>query len=116
MHVDHPTMVAALAKDAGDILETLTRQRVHALHMASGIGGEAGEVLDEIKKSVMHNKPFNVQKITEELGDLEFYLEGLRQGFGITREEVITSNIKKLSKRYGKTYSDQAAHARIDKA
>jgi hypothetical protein len=58
--------------------------------------------------------------VIEELGDLEFYMEGLRQGFGITREEVLTTNIYKLAlgpkARYkGGKYSDKAAQDRADK-
>jgi len=49
------------------------------------------------------------------MGDLEFYLEGLRQGLDITREQVLNANIEKLSKRYnGFEYSDQAANDRVD--
>jgi len=51
------------------------------------------------------------------MGDLEFYMEGLRQGLGITREEVLAHNIAKLSKRYSSgSYSDKHAQERADKA
>lgn len=42
-------------------------------------------------------------------------MEGLRSSLGITREEVIGANIKKLSKRYADGYSDKAAQERADK-
>ena len=52
----------------------------------------------------------------EELGDLEFYMEGLRQGLGITRQETIDANVERLSKRYeGLRYSDKSAQLRADK-
>jgi hypothetical protein len=52
----------------------------------------------------------------EELGDLEFYMEGLRQGLGITREDTLKANIAKLSKRYASgKYSNQQAHEHADK-
>jgi hypothetical protein len=55
--------------------------------------------------------------VVEELGDLEFYMEGLRQATGITREETLAANIAKLGKRYqNHLYSDGQAQSRADKA
>jgi hypothetical protein len=52
----------------------------------------------------------------EELGDLEFYMSRIRQIIGVTRDEVLEHNYKKLSKRYalGK-YSNEQAQDRADK-
>ena len=56
------------------------------------------------------------ENLVEELGDIEFYLEGLRQVFGVTREEVLAINQAKLEKRYSSgKYSNQQAQARADK-
>lgn len=109
------TMVSRLVKPGQDILDTITPQKMDALHMAVGVAGEAGEVLDEIKKIVMYNRPVTTEKIVKELGDLEFYMEGLRQKLGITREETLIGNIEKLDgDRYKDGYSDDAANARTD--
>lgn len=116
MKITHPELVTALAKPGQAIVDSLTAEKAHILHMAIGISGESGELLDAIKKHVIYNKPLDVANVIEELGDLEFYMEGLRQGTGISREEVLEHNIAKLSIRYGKTYSDEAAKARADKA
>ena len=113
----HADMVASLAKPGEDIVASLEPTGAHALHMAVGISGEAGELLDAIKKGVIYNKPLDIENIMEELGDLEFYMEGLRQAFELSRDEILASNIKKLSRRYaGLQYSDQAAQQRADKA
>ena len=114
--VDYGNMVKTLAKDGGEILKTLTPEKVHAMHMSFGVAGESGELIDEIKKFIAYDREFNRENVIKEMGDLEFYLEGLRQGFGITREEVLKSNISKLSERYGEhfEYSDQKANARVD--
>lgn len=109
-------MVLALAKPGADVVAGLTAESAHLLHMAVGISGEAGELLDAIKKSAIYCKPINLDNVIEELGDLEFYMEGLRQGVGVTREQVLEANVAKLSKRYAKgTYSNQAAQERADK-
>ena len=112
---DFEFFVSRLAKPGGDILKSMTARNAHILHMAVGIAGEAGELLDAIKKGVIYNKPFDEPNIIEELGDLEFYMEGLRQAFGFYRDEIIEANVEKLSIRYEDGYSDQAAQTRADK-
>lgn len=115
--IQHPDMVRGLVKPGAEIIRSLTPEAAHTLHMTIGVAGEAGELLDSIKKHVIYNKPLDRANVVEELGDLEFYMEGLRQGLGITREETIAGNISKLGARYkGFQYSDAAAQARADKA
>lgn len=115
--IKHNEMVAALAKPGADIVATLSPENAHTLHMAVGVSGEAGELLDAIKKATIYNKPMDRENVIEELGDLEFYMEGLRQGLNITREETIEANIAKLGVRYSSgSYSDKQAQERADKA
>jgi len=110
-------MVGALIKPGADIVRSLTPGRANALHMAVGVSGEAGELLDAVKKYVIYDKPVDSENIIEELGDLEFYMQGLRAVFGITREQTIQANIAKLSKRYHTgAYTDNQAQERADKA
>lgn len=112
----HSLMVSALAKPGASIISGMTASDAHNLHMAVGISGEAGELLDAVKKSAIYNKPLDISNVIEELGDLEFYMEGLRQGLGITREETLHANTHKLAKRYHTgTYSNEQAQARADK-
>lgn len=116
MKIDHADMVKTLAKSGDVIVAELNGHNAHLLHMAVGISGEAGELLDAVKKAAIYNKPIDRENVIEELGDLEFYMEGLRQGLNIAREETIEGNINKLGKRYeGFKYSDSAAQARADK-
>jgi len=110
-------MVAALVKDGQLIIDELTPAKAHDLHMVVGISGEAGELLDAVKKAVIYNKPLDRENVVEELGDIEFYMEGLRQSIGITRQETIDSNIAKLGKRYSSgTFSNAQAQDRADKS
>ena len=112
----HSEMVEALCKSGELICQELTAQDAHNLHMVVGISGEAGELLDAIKKAVIYRKPIDMENVIEELGDLEFYMEGLRQSFGITRSQTLSQNIAKLSKRYeGLKYTNEAAQLRADK-
>lgn len=69
-------------------------------HAAMGLAGEAGEVVDVIKKHVFTGKKLDREELIKELGDVEFYLEALRQQVSISREEVLLANWEKLSKRH----------------
>lgn len=111
-------MVAALAKPGAQVASALTPEAAHLWHMATGVSGEAGELLDAVKKHAIYVKPLDRANVVEELGDLEFYMEGLRASLGITREETLEANkMKLLGKRYASgSYSDAQAQARADKA
>lgn len=109
-------MTLALAKDGQQIINELTPEKADLLHMAVGVSGEAGELLDAVKKAVIYNKEMDLENIIEELGDLEFYMSKIRQIVGITREEILKQNIDKLSIRYAKgKYSNDQAQERADK-
>lgn len=114
--ISHPHLVRVLNKPGGQIAAQLTANDAVLIHMVMGIAGEAGELLDAIKKPTIYRKEIDRENVIEELGDLEFFMEGLRQTLGITREETLEHNIIKLSKRYvNLTYNDDAAQQRADK-
>lgn len=86
------------------------------LHAAVGIAGEAGELLDAVKKTWAYGKPLDLQNVIEELGDLEFYMQAMRNILNLVREDdILQNNMAKLSKRYPTGYTDAAAIARADK-
>lgn len=115
-HTEYADMVAALVAPGTTLRNQITPTQMHHLHMVVGISGEAGELLDAIKKHTVYQKPLDIVNVVEELGDIEFYMEGLRQGLGITRDAVLAANVYKLSKRYpNKAFSTQAAITRADK-
>jgi len=43
------------------------------LHGAIGISGEAGELLDAVKKHVFYGKPLDVNNVKEEISDVLWY-------------------------------------------
>lgn len=102
--------VATLAKKLPSTVED-------RLHAAVGISGEAGELLDAIKKNWVYNKELDSENVKEELGDLMFYITAMMLLQGITLDEVLEANVTKLEKRYaGLQYTDEAAQTRADKA
>lgn len=112
-------MVASLVKPGEDIIATLTPEKMDLLHMAVGMAGEVGELVDAIKKYVVYNKPIDFENVVEESGDVEFYHERIRQLVRFSREAALTSCIEKLKTgekaRYKAGYSDKAAQERADK-
>lgn len=109
-------LVKSLVKSKDQICGEITADRAVLIHMVMGISGESGELLDAVKKHVIYRKPLDMSNVIEELGDIEFYLEGFRQELGISREECLQDNIKKLLKRYDSAvYTDAAAIQRADK-
>lgn len=100
-----------------DNLGTLTPQKAHLLHMAMGVVGEAGELAKAVGDHGFLDEDLDMENLVEELGDLEFYLEGIRVALGISRDEVLRQNkIKLLGKRYASgSYSDDQAINRADK-
>jgi|TARA_R110000824_G_scaffold158740_2_gene332753 NTP pyrophosphatase (non-canonical NTP hydrolase) len=112
---EHEEMVGRLSKEGSDIINSLTPQAAHLWHMASALCGEAGELFDAIKKSVIYEKDLDLENVLEELGDIEFYMQGLRSSLEITRLETLARNILKLDRRYGQEYSNNAAKERADK-
>ena len=68
-----------------------------------GINAEGGEFLEIVKKMVFQGKPWNDdnrEHLIIELGDLMWYVAQATQALGISFDEVIERNIKKLEKRY----------------
>ena len=104
----HSTLTLPLRKNIGTLADDL-------MHCAAGTSGEAGELLDAIKKNWAYNKPLDLENIREEAGDLLFYLLSLLDLLEIPLYEVIEANTKKLAKRYPAGYSDKAAQERADK-
>lgn len=95
---------------------TLTPSQCELLHAAIGLAGEAGELLDAVRKHVFDGQPLDRDNVTEELGDLEFYMMAAMMNVGVLRPHLQELNMAKLSKRYESGYSDKAAQERADKA
>lgn len=69
-------------------------------YAAIAIGGEAGEVLDYVKKVTYHGIPLDKDKLDEEVGDVLWGIQAYCTGRGITMEYLMEKNMAKLQKRY----------------
>lgn len=115
IETQHAEMVANLSKPGWDVFNGLDGDKANLVHMALGVAGEAGELVDAIKRHAIYGKLLDIGNVIEELGDLEFYMSNIRQSLGLTRELILETNIAKLQKRYSNKYSNEAAIARADK-
>ena len=84
-----------------DAVSTLGPDR-NPLMVALGVGGEAGEVLEVIKKGNRPGQEVDVLHLKEEIGDVLWYLAVLADYYDLDLEEIALDNIDKLSKRYAK--------------
>lgn len=65
-----------------------------------GLIGESGEVVDHIKKVIFQGHELNTDLITEELGDILWYVALLSDGISVPLDVIMEENIAKLKRRY----------------
>jgi NTP pyrophosphatase (non-canonical NTP hydrolase) len=87
-----------LAQETNLVKGKPTQDRL--LHAAVGLIGEAGEILDEVKKSVWYSKPLSIDLLVEEIGDALWYLTDLVAALNLHLINVAWANILKLRKRH----------------
>jgi NTP pyrophosphatase (non-canonical NTP hydrolase) len=85
-------------------------------HGCIGIVKEAGELLSVLEKWIYYGKEFTVeelkQKVLDESGDVLWYLQIALDAFGITLDECMQANVRKLSVRYPDKYTDERTEVR----
>lgn len=69
MNITHTELVAAMVKPGSVIAANITANEADMLHMAVGVSGEAGELLDAVKKATIYKKPIDRENVIEELGE-----------------------------------------------
>lgn len=106
-HDQYAEHVAARFKP-GSVSERLT-------HAAMGSAGEAGELIDAVKRTLFYGKDLDLSNVLEECGDLLFYIQAMLTECGFTLDEAMEHNIEKLRKRYPEGFSERAAIERADK-
>ena len=101
--------VESLENNDLDLSDTRT------LHAILGIAGEAGELTDLVKKSIVYHQTLDRQKLKEELGDLFHYTAMLLSSQGWSFEDIFETNATKLRVRYPNGFTYKDAIARKDK-
>lgn len=97
---DHEAVIARLQANP---------QLVGMLNAAMGLAGEAGEVIDELKKVIFHGHEYNEEKFYKENGDLLWYVADFARRQGMPLDDVAVANIEKLRRRYPQGFSEDAS-------
>lgn len=82
------------------------------LHGTMGIVTESGELLDSIKKHLFYGKQLDIVNISEEIGDILWYIALLCRVFNLTFEELMETNIEKLKIRFPEKFTEERANNR----
>lgn len=83
--------------------KTLNKELSHRetiTNMLLGMSGELGEVIDIMKKCLYQGHTTDLEHLTEEVGDVMFYLVNFCNLMGIDLEDAMELNIRKLRNRY----------------
>ena len=99
---DYQSLAARTIPDGVSENELLT-------NFCFGLVGEAGELIDHIKKVLYHGHKPDIAYIKKELGDQLWYLSGLASVLCIPLDEVAIENINKLKKRYPQGFSFESS-------
>jgi NTP pyrophosphatase (non-canonical NTP hydrolase) len=79
------------------------------IHYVLGIGTEAGELQDAVKKHLMYGKPLDRINLIEEAADIFWYCARLLTLLDSDFEEAMDRNIAKLRARFGEKFTEHAA-------
>ena len=93
--VDFADRIGELDREGANIERLLTA--------GVGINAEGGEFLEIIKKMVFQGKPWNAdnrEHLIIELGDIMWYVAQATMALGVSFDDVLATNVKKLEKRY----------------
>lgn len=87
------------------LMTALYDEKYKILYPALGLGNEAGEVLGKIKKWLRGDDgegKMSIERkeaLTQELGDVLWYLAVLANDLGVSLDEIAQTNIDKLQSR-----------------
>ncbi len=90
----------------------LTPDQFMLIWCALGLAGESGELVDYLKKGIMHKHGLDTTKVKDELGDILWYICGIATTIGIPLQDIMEHNIDKLKKRYPDGFSYDASKNR----
>jgi NTP pyrophosphatase (non-canonical NTP hydrolase) len=87
----------------------VTPEQEAILHAALGLCGEAGEIVEHIKKRIFMGREefMRPEDMKKELGDAAYYVTALAGLFGFTLEEICEANNRKLAARWPNGFVDK---------
>ena len=79
-----------------------------------GLAGEAGELLDLVKKWCFHGKAADIDHAKKELGDVMWYVAMICHALSWELDEIMKMNIDKLKARYPEGFSEERSNHRTE--
>lgn len=80
---------------------------------ALGLAGEAGEFANLVKKMTAHGHDFDRSALSDELGDVLWYIAEAASACGLQLNDVAEMNVSKLQKRYPQGFNrERSIHRR----
>jgi len=90
-------------------------QSIHRQTLASlALAGEVGELCNLMKKKVAHGHDISAERISDELGDVLWYVAEVASAHGLDLDTVAFGNVLKLRKRYPDGFSVDASKNRSE--
>lgn len=74
--------------------------RERLMDAAAGMAEESGEVLALVRKHLYQNKPLDLDRLTNELGDVLWCLAIAARTTGLSLDAIAAANLEKLRQRY----------------
>lgn len=85
------------------------KQNIRLNHSVLGMAGEVGELAAVVERHVYYGQELDRDGAVEELGDALWYLAEACNALGVSLEDVMRANIRKLQARYPEKYTDYHA-------
>lgn len=101
--------LSSYIKNASRTDAEMETKQLHDIHMVMGISTEAGELLDVFKKNLAYKKEIDWVNVKEEIGDLMWYIANFCKSNGFELEQIMETNIEKLSARFPEKFSNERA-------
>lgn len=86
------------------------RERIIAAAM--GLAGESGEFCDALKKTLFHEHEFDRMALSEELGDVAWYLAEAASALGLDLGAIFVEQQQKARERYPDGWSAERSKNR----
>jgi NTP pyrophosphatase (non-canonical NTP hydrolase) len=96
---------------------TFNPEQAHLLQAAMGLGGEAGEFVERVKKILLQGHEMTDElkaKLREEVGDIMWYAADAACALEALLSDIASANEAKLQRRYPDGFTPEASVARVD--
>ena len=90
----------------------LSKEQGRVAVACMGLAGEAGEVIDYLKKYVGHGHDIDREHVKKELGDVLWYISEIATALNLNLQEIAMINAEKLRKRYPEGFTVERSRNR----